>query len=127
MNFLNLNASRIHLRKRNDFVKDLKHYLLNSRNHFFLHLNKNEKTKDNHFHKIDALIWRLNFYKIIRVYLNFLINSAIFFEKVPRYADEVYFLSDYFLKHHKSISRMSFKQLENSGFFFNFFFFLSKN
>lgn len=58
MNFLNLNASKIHMRKRNDFVKDLRHFLLNARNHYSIHFTQNPTTKENLYHKIDALVWR---------------------------------------------------------------------
>lgn len=58
INFLNLNASRIHLRKRNDLVKDLRHIMMIARNNYYLHLYHNPKTKDNVYFKIDALIWR---------------------------------------------------------------------
>lgn len=44
--------------------------MLNNRVIFEKHLCKNPKTKDNHYLKIDALVW-----------------STIFFEKVPRYSN----------------------------------------
>lgn len=41
-----------------------------------------------------------------------LLSSAIYFEKVPRYSDAVYLMSQYFIQHYEYISSLPFKKFE---------------
>lgn len=69
---------KIHLRKKNDFIKDVNHFMVNNRNAFDRHFN--QLYKEDPYQKIDALVW-----------------SAIFFEKIDRYSEEVYLMSEYII------------------------------
>jgi hypothetical protein len=44
----------------------------------------NELYKDDPYKKIDALVW-----------------SAVFFEKVPRYSEQVYLMAEYLVQNHR--------------------------
>jgi len=85
-------ASQIHLRKKNDFINDVNHYMLNNRIAYDRHFNKNPKTSLRPYYKLDALIW-----------------STIFFEKVERYSDIVYMMSEYFMKHYEYLETITFE------------------
>lgn len=54
-------ANKIHLKKKNDFIKDVSHYMKNNRASYDRHFNTNPKTSINPYYKLDALIWRLYF------------------------------------------------------------------
>ena len=54
--------------------------------------------------KLDALVW-----------------SFVFFEKVPRYSDEVYFIADYIDKHVKILKKISIEKIENGEFEFDIY------
>lgn len=69
---------KIHLKKKNDFIKDVNHFMVNNRNAFDRHFNV--LYKNDPYEKIDALVW-----------------STIFFEKVERYSEEVYLMSEYLI------------------------------
>lgn len=69
---------KIHLKKKNDFIKDVNHFMIHNRNALTKHFKSTYK--HNPYEKIDALIW-----------------STIFFEKVHRYSDEVYLMSEYLI------------------------------
>eukprot|EP01017_Pseudomicrothorax_dubius_P041819 TRINITY_DN6744_c0_g1_i2.p1 TRINITY_DN6744_c0_g1~~TRINITY_DN6744_c0_g1_i2.p1 ORF type:complete len:580 (-),score=146.87 TRINITY_DN6744_c0_g1_i2:150-1889(-) len=71
-------GTRIHLRKKDDFIKDVNHYMLTIRNSYDRHFVKNPVTAATPLYKLDALIW-----------------STVFFEKVTRYAPEVYLMAQY--------------------------------
>ena len=72
--------------------------MLNNRVMFDRHFNKNPKTKENPYLKIDALIWRF-----ITTFMFIIHNltSSIFFEKVPRYSNQVYAMSQHLIKQHE--------------------------
>ena len=53
-----------------------------NRQAYTTHVRDNPYTKENIYRKLDALVW-----------------STVFFEKVPRYSDEVYMMADYFKQH----------------------------
>lgn len=78
--------NRIHLKKKNDFVKDVNHFMMNIRNFLDDHFNKNEKSKSNPYYQIDSLVW-----------------STIYFEKVPRYSNLVYLTSEYMIKQYEYV------------------------
>jgi len=63
-------VSKIHLRKKNEFVKDVDNYMRISTSYLEYHFNRNPKTIANNYYKLDALVW-----------------SIIFFEKLPRYSE----------------------------------------
>jgi len=51
-------ANQIHLRKKNDFINDVNHYMLNNRIAYDRHFNKNPQTSLRPYYKLDALVWR---------------------------------------------------------------------
>jgi len=50
---------------------------------------------DNPYYKLDALVW-----------------SCIFHEKVPRYSDKVYRMSEYFMQHYQYLKTLQFTDIE---------------
>lgn len=66
--------------KRQKKIDDIDNYLFAIRRNFDFHFFMNAKSVDNPYYKLDALIW-----------------SSIFHEKVPRYSDKVYKMSEYFV------------------------------
>lgn len=59
--------------------------------HFFI----DGKSVDDPYYKIDALVW-----------------SSIFHEKVPRYSEQVYKMSEYLIQSWKYLRSLSFTQIE---------------
>ena len=51
-------GNRIHLKKKQDFIRDVNHFMMDNRLAYDSHFNKNRNTSSNPYHKIDALIWR---------------------------------------------------------------------
>jgi len=90
-------TNRIHLKKKNDFVRDVNHFMLNNRIAYDHHFNKHPITSNNPYIKMDSLIW-----------------STIFFEKVPRYSDVVYLLSEYVIKHFEYFQRLEMSDFLNA-------------
>ncbi|EAR99475.2 hypothetical protein TTHERM_00136390 (macronuclear) [Tetrahymena thermophila SB210] len=90
--------SRIHLKKKNDFIKDVIHYMQANRNAFHNHFRVNPITSkgDDAYQKLDALVW-----------------STIFFEKVPRYSPEVYMMADYFKQNFDYLKTCTFQDFED--------------
>lgn len=66
--------------KRQKKIDDIDNYLFAIRRNFDFHFFMNAKSVDNPYYKLDALVW-----------------SSIFHEKVPRYSDKVYKMSEYFV------------------------------
>lgn len=61
-------------------IEDIDNYMYAIRRNFDFHFFINGKSVDNPYYKLDALVW-----------------SCIFHEKVPRYSDQVYRMSEYFI------------------------------
>ncbi len=91
-----IEVSRIHLKKKNDFIKDLNYFCMLNRENFEKHFFSNFKTSQNPYFKIDAMVW-----------------STIFFEKVERYSDRVYLMSEYLVKHFRYINSLSLEEIES--------------
>jgi hypothetical protein len=53
----NYKVTKIHLKKKNDFIKDLNSFMRLNRNSFEKHFQVNAKTSVNPIYKIDALLW----------------------------------------------------------------------
>lgn len=51
-------AHSIHLRKKNDFINDVNHFMKNNRLLYDKHFNTNPKTSLKPYYKLDALMWR---------------------------------------------------------------------
>lgn len=88
-------VSRIHLKKKNDFIKDLNYFCDLNRQNYEKHFFSNFKTSQNPYFKIDALVW-----------------STLFYEKVERYSERVYLLSEYMIKHFRYINSLSLEEIE---------------
>lgn len=90
----NFKVMKIHLKKKNDFIKDLNSFMKQNRNSFERHFEIDPKTSVNPYYKIDALIW-----------------STVFFEKVDRYADSVYIVAEYLMQHYEYINTLSYDDI----------------
>lgn len=66
------------MRKKNELVRDIEAYMKSGRDHLEYHFNRNPETVKNNYFKLDALVW-----------------SILFFEKVPRYSNQVYLMAEY--------------------------------
>lgn len=77
-------VGKIHLRKKNDFIKDLNMFMLANRMSYDRHFNKHPLTARNPLIRLDALVW-----------------STVFFEKVKRYDNCVYIFAEYLIEHQK--------------------------
>lgn len=64
-------------------IDDIDNYLYAIRRNFDFHFFINSKSVDNPYYKLDALVW-----------------SCIYHEKVPRYSDKVYKMTEYFAAHY---------------------------
>ena len=51
-------ASTIHLKKKNDFINDVNHFMRNNRLVYEKHFNTDPKTSLKPYYKLDALVWR---------------------------------------------------------------------
>lgn len=89
-------VSRIHLRKKNEFVRDIESYMRVSNGYLDYHFNRNPATVKNNYYKLDALVW-----------------SIVYFEKVPRYSDEVFKMADYLKATYDYIQTLPFQKFED--------------
>ncbi len=76
-------------------IEDIENYLFAIRRNFDFHFYINGVTAENPRYKLDALIW-----------------SSVFHEKVPRYSDAVYKMSEYFIQHYDYLKTLSYKEIE---------------
>ena len=79
-------------------IEDIDNYMYAIRRNFDFHFFINGKSVENPYYKLDALVW-----------------SSIFHEKVPRYSDQVYKMSEYFAQHFFYLQSLSFTDLEKSA------------
>lgn len=79
-------------------IDDIENYLFAIRRNFDFHFYINSKSVDNPYYKLDALVW-----------------SCIYHEKVPRYSDKVYKMSEYFMQHFEYLKTLSFVEIEQSN------------
>lgn len=80
-------------------IDEIDSYSFAIRNLLDFHFYINGKTHENPYFKLDALVW-----------------SNIFKEKVYRYSDKVYLLSEYMMQHFHYINSLSFTQIEKGDF-----------
>lgn len=78
-------------------IEDIDNYMYAIRRNFDFHFFINGKSADNPYYKLDALVW-----------------SCIFHEKVPRYSEQVYRMSEYFIQHYKYLKSVSFTDIEKA-------------
>lgn len=97
-------VSKIHLKKKNDFIKDLIYFCDLNRQNYEKHFYGNFKTSQNPYFKIDSLVW-----------------STIFYEKVERYSDRVYLMSEYLIKHFRYIQTLSLEDIESGQIDFDIY------
>lgn len=76
-------------------IDDIENYLFAIRRNFDFHFFINAKSVDDPYYKLDALVW-----------------SNIFHEKVPRYSDKVYKMSEYMMQHYQFLKTLSFEEIE---------------
>ena len=82
-------------------IEDIDNYMFAIRRNFDFHFLINSKSAENPYYKIDSLVW-----------------SSIFHEKVPRYSDQVYKMSEYIIQHYEYLKSLSFTDIEKSKFDF---------
>ncbi|CAI2359543.1 unnamed protein product [Moneuplotes crassus] len=83
-------------------IESIENYLFAIRKNFDNHFYINGKTAENPYFKIDSLVW-----------------SCIYHEKVPRYSDKVYKMSEYLIKSFKYIKTLSYQDIEGGNFDWN--------
>jgi hypothetical protein len=83
------------LRKISKF-RNIHEYYENQKNTFHWHFKINNPTVENHFLKIDALVW-----------------SHVFHEKIPRYDPRVYKMSHYLVSHYEKLKNYTFEDFVN--------------
>lgn len=76
-------------------IDDIENYLFSIRRNFDFHFFINSKSAEDPYYKLDALIW-----------------SCIYHEKVPRYSEKVYKMSEYMIQHYNYLKSLSFTQIE---------------
>ena len=77
-------------------MRNLHKMLWQNNNILKFHFIASDITKNNYYKGIDALVW-----------------STLFFEKVNRYGDEVYLLSEYLIKNYRMIQNYNEEDLLN--------------
>lgn len=102
--YTNDSVNKIHLKKKNDFIKDVDHFMMNIRQFLDYHFNRNQATKTNPYLYIDALVW-----------------SIAYFEKLPRYDDSIYIFSEYLVKQYEYLETLSFEDILNCNINFDVF------
>lgn len=83
-------------------IDNIENYLYAIRKNFDNHFYINGKTAENPYFKIDALVW-----------------SCIYHEKIPRYSDKVYKMSEYLIRCFKFIKTLSFQEIEGGNIDWN--------
>mmetsp|Transcript_17549 Transcript_17549/g.29612 ORF Transcript_17549/g.29612 Transcript_17549/m.29612 type:complete len:216 (+) Transcript_17549:1066-1713(+) len=78
-------------------IEDIDNYMMAIRRNLDFHFFINGKSVDNPYYKIDALVW-----------------SSIFHEKVPRYSDQVYKMSEYLIQQHRYLRSLQFTDIEQA-------------
>lgn len=81
--------------RRHKKVEELDNYLFAIRNNLDFHFFINGASVDDPAYKLDALVW-----------------TCIFHEKVPRYSEKVYKISQYLLQHYYYLKTLSFSDIE---------------
>lgn len=81
-----MKASGFNVKKENILMRNLHKMLWQNAGVLRLHFGVSDITRNNHYKGIDALVW-----------------SILFFEKVDRYGDEVYLMSEYLVKNYQMI------------------------
>jgi hypothetical protein len=90
-----MKVNDIHLKKKNDFINDLKTFMRLNRNTYDVHFKKNARTSKDPYFKADALVW-----------------STVYFEKIDRYDFDNYTMAEYLIENYHMIRGASFEQFE---------------
>lgn len=83
-------------------IESIENYLFAIRKNFDNHFYINGKTAENPYFKVDALVW-----------------SCIYHEKVPRYSDKVYKMSEYLIRCFKYAKTLSYQDIEGGNIDWN--------
>lgn len=75
-----------------------------SRDYLELHFNRNPETIKNNYFKLDALVW-----------------SIAFFEKVPRYSNQVYLMAEYLKANHDFLNAQPYEVFDHCNVEFDVF------
>lgn len=79
-------------------IEDLDNYMFAIRRNLDFHFYINGKSQENPYYKLDALVW-----------------SCVFHEKVPRYSDQVYKMSEYIVQHYNYLKSLSYTDIEKAS------------
>jgi hypothetical protein len=79
-------------------IEDIENYLFAIRRNLDFHFFINGATTTQPEYKLDALVW-----------------TCVFHEKVPRYSDKVYKMSQYLLKHFQYLKTLSYTDIEKGN------------
>lgn len=102
--FVAQETTEIHIKKKADFIQNLNYFKDMNQSLFEKHFYSDPKTSMNPYYKLDALVW-----------------SSIFFEKVERYSDQVYMVSEYFMQHFKYLHTLTLEDFMNGQIDFDIY------
>ena len=97
--YTSMKVNDIHLKKKNDFINDLKSFMRLNRNTYDVHFKKNARTSRDPYYKIDSLIW-----------------STVYFEKIDRYDADNYSMAEYLIENYNQLKDATFDQFETMTF-----------
>ena len=92
---INSEMEDVQVLRRFKKIEDIDNYLFAIRRNLDFHFFINGATTTQPEYKLDALVW-----------------TCIFHEKVPRYSDKVYKMSQYLLKHYLYLKTLDFTTIE---------------
>jgi hypothetical protein len=93
----NIEMENVDVLRKAKKIDDIDNYMFAIRRNFDFHFFINGKSVDDPYYKLDALVW-----------------SCIFHEKVPRYSEQVYKMSEYFIQHYKYLKSVPFTEIEKA-------------
>jgi hypothetical protein len=79
-------------------IDDIENYLFAIRRNLDFHFFINSKSVEDPYYKLDSLVW-----------------TCVYHEKIPRYSEKVYKMSEYLVQHYNYLKSLSFTQIEQSA------------
>ena len=89
--YIEKELNQITMKKKNEFTRDAHQFIELSRNQLEFHFNRNPQTVQQNYLYFDALVW-----------------SIVYFEKLPRYSDQVYKMAEYLINTYKYLQDLEF-------------------
>ena len=97
--YTSMRVNDIHLKKKNDFINDLKTFMRLNRNTYDVHFKKSSRTSKDPYYKADALIW-----------------STVYFEKIDRYDHDNYLMAEYLIENFNMLKGCTLEEIETMTF-----------